>query len=55
MGPHFYDVEDSFIVGTKLDPTQVGVKKHVKPWTLKSGGSSLGALQKFPPMLKNFK
>jgi len=27
-----------------------GAQKHGEPWTLKSGGSSLRALQKFTPM-----
>ena len=43
-------VEDSFIIGQKLHLTKSGGSEAGKPWTLKSGGSRLGAVQKFTPM-----
>jgi len=43
-------VEDSFIVCKKLYLTKSGGSEAGKPWALKSGGLSLGALHKFTPM-----
>jgi len=48
-------VESSFIVRQKFaSEKKVGAQNHGKPWTLKSGGLSLGALQKFTPMFLCF-
>jgi len=43
-------VKESFMVGKKLHMTKSGGSEAGKPWTLKSGGSSIAALQKFTPM-----
>ena len=48
-------MEDSSIVGKKLHLTKSEGSQAGKPWALKSGGGglSLGALQKFTPMVLN--
>ena len=40
-------MKESFMVGKKLHLTKSGGSEAGKPWTLKSGGSSIAALQKF--------